>query len=102
MEVLEQFKGDGITKVAHAARIPEDFQKVDWADVKFVSPPAEDEARTEHFEFIFNVWLKEKLAKGEFVPSPKIQMVQGGLEALNDALNTLKKGVSGVKIVLEV
>jgi NADPH:quinone reductase-like Zn-dependent oxidoreductase len=102
LEVLEQLRGEGITKVAHAARIPEDFQKVDWADVKFVSPPQDDEVRTEHFQFTFNVWLKEKLAKGEFVPSPKIQVVPGGLEALNDALDILKKGVSGVKIVLEV
>lgn len=51
--------------------------------------------RTEHFHFVFNVWLKEKLEKGEFVPSPKIQVVEGGLEGANKGLDELKKGVSG-------
>ena len=49
------------------------------------------------FHLVFGVWLK-----GEFVPSPKIQVVEGGLESVKKGLDELKKGVSGVKLVLEV
>ena len=75
---------------------------MDGIEAKFVSPPTGDAARTEHFHFVFNVWLKEKLANGKFVPSPKVQLCEGGLEALNKGLDDLKKGVSGAKLVLEV
>jgi len=102
MEVLKELKGEGMAKLASAPRLPEDFPKVDGVEVKFIGAPADAEERTEHFHFVFNVWLKEKLANGEFVPSPKVQVIQGGLEAVNKGLDELKKGVSGVKLVLEV
>ena len=51
---------------------------------------------------MFGVWLKEKLENKEFVPSAKIRLVEGGLHSANKALDELKKGVSGVKLVLEV
>lgn len=102
LEVLKELKGEGMAKLASAPRLPEDFPKVDGVEVKFVMAPADAKERTEHFHFVFNVWLKEKLANGEFVPSPKVQVVQGGLEAANKGLDELKKGVSGVKLVLEV
>ncbi len=102
MEVLKDSKGEGMAKLASAPRLPDDFPKVDGVEVKFVMAPVDVKERTEHFHFVFNVWLKEKLANGEFVPSPKVQLVEGGLEAANEALDELKKGVSGVKLVLEV
>lgn len=36
------------------------------------------------------------------MPSPKIQVVEGGLESAKEGLDELKKGVGGVKLVLEV
>ena len=102
MEILKQLKGEGKAMLASAARLPEDYKKVDGVEAKFVWPPVDDKAQREHFHFIFNVWLKEKLANGEFVPSPKVQLVDGGLEALDNALNELKNGVSGKKIVIEI
>lgn len=65
---------------------------------KFVAAPTEEET-TEFFRFVFGVWLK---AKREFVPSAKIKVVEGGLESANKALDQLKNGVSGMKLVLEV
>lgn len=71
-------------------------------EVKFVGAPTDEKERMEFFHFVFGVWLKEKLEKGEFVPSPKIQVVEGGLESAQKGLEKLKKGVNGVKLVLEV
>ena len=71
-------------------------------EVKFVRAPVDAKERMEHFHFVFNIWLKEKLATGEFVPSPKVRVIEGGLEAANEGLDELRKGVSGVKLVLEV
>ncbi|RFU32264.1 hypothetical protein B7463_g4087, partial [Scytalidium lignicola] len=102
IEVLKEFKGDGVAKLASAARLPDNCPKVDGIEIKFVAPPTDLEGRIEHFHFVFNIWLKEKLATGEFVPSPKIQVIPGGLEAANTGLDVLTKGVSGVKLVLEL
>ena len=71
-------------------------------EVKFVAAPEDEKERLEFFHFVFRVWLKEKLEKGEFVPSPKIQVVEGGLESAQRGLDVLKKGVNGVKLVLDV
>lgn len=46
--------------------------------------------------------MKEKMKKGEFVPSLKVQLVGRGLESVQKGLDELKKGVSGVKLVVEV
>jgi NADPH:quinone reductase-like Zn-dependent oxidoreductase len=102
MEILDEFKGQGTAKLASAIPLSEDSPKMDGVEVKFVAASTDEKERTEFFHFIFNIWLKEKLEKGEFVPSPKIQVVEGGLESAQKALDELKKGVSGVKLVLEV
>lgn len=68
VEVLEKLRGAEIGRVAFAAPLPPDFQQPDGIEVKFAMGPTEEKARNEHFRFIFNVWLKEKLASKEFVP----------------------------------
>jgi hypothetical protein len=98
---LKEFKGEAVSKVASTNPLSKDSPAEDGVEVKFVSPPRGEET-TEHFHFVFGVWLKEKLESKEFVPSPRIRVIDGGLEAANEALNELKKGVSGVKFVLEV
>jgi hypothetical protein len=40
----------------------------------------------EFSHFVFGAWLKEKLETGEFVPSPKIQVIEGGLESVQKGL----------------
>lgn len=100
-EVLRKTKGKDLAKIANAPRLPENWKNDGEVEAKFVSPPGDVEGRNEHFEIVFNKWLKEKLASGEFVPSPKMQLMTGGLGGVNAGLNELRKGVSGVKIVLE-
>jgi NADPH:quinone reductase-like Zn-dependent oxidoreductase len=102
LDVLKELKDDGVCKVASTAPLSKDSPAEDGVEVRFVAPPRDEKERTEHFHFVFTVWLKEKLGTKEFVPSPKIHLVNGGLEAVNGALDELKKGVSGEKLVLEV
>lgn len=105
--VLSQTKTSKTAKLASAvstAHVPGwEAANFPGVDVTFVSAP-EDKARlTEHCKFVFNMWLKEKLAEGlPFVPSPKIKIVPGGLKGLNEGLDLLRAGVSGEKIVLEI
>lgn len=102
MNILKELKGEGTAKLATTQPPPADLPKVDGVEVQFVAAPDDVEERTAFSHFVFGVWLKEKLEKGEFVPSPKVQVVDGGLGSANKALDELKKGVSGVKPVLEV
>jgi len=42
------------------------------------------------------------LSAGLLLPKPEPQILRGGLERLQDALNLQKKGVSASKIVVEI
>ena len=50
----------------------------------------------------FHGWLQDGLKVGTVVPSPKVQVEVGNLEGLNQALDKLKDGVSGTKIIVPV
>lgn len=102
MEVLKHLKGNGVSRIASAMPLSDNSPKVDGVVAKFVEPPEGDEARKEHFHFVFSVWLKEKLAKGEFVPNSKVNVVGKGLDFIDEGLDELKKGVSGEKLVIEL
>lgn len=102
LEILKEFQGEGTARLAEARPLLEDSPKMEGVEVNFVSAPKDEKERMEFFHFVFNVWLKEKFEKGELLPSPKIQVVEGGLESANEGLDELMKGVGGVKLVLEV
>jgi len=52
--------------------------------------------------WVFGNFLATALENKNFVPSPPVQLVEGGLRGLQTGLNILKKGVSGAKIVTGV
>jgi NADPH:quinone reductase-like Zn-dependent oxidoreductase len=52
--------------------------------------------------WVWNDFLPEALARGKVVPSPKPRVFDGGLRQLQEALNTLKAGVSGEKLVIKL
>jgi NADPH:quinone reductase-like Zn-dependent oxidoreductase len=52
--------------------------------------------------WLFNEWAPAALESRVFKPSPPVQIVEGGLEKAQEALDLLRKGVSGKKLVLEV
>ncbi|KAE8451324.1 hypothetical protein EG329_003953 [Mollisiaceae sp. DMI_Dod_QoI] len=102
LDILKEFRADGKAKLAEAIPQREDSIKEEGVEVGFKVPWNSNEAQREHFQYTFNIWLKEKLEKGKFVPSPRLQVVEGGLESLDKYLDVLKAGVSGVKLVLEI
>lgn len=101
-KVLQKVKGDGVAKVASAPPLTEDSPKAEGIEAGFVAPTAAGPKLDEVVHFVFRVWLKEKLEKKELVPSPKVQVVGKGLDSLQFALEEWKKGVSGVKVVVEL
>ncbi|KAI9667171.1 MAG: hypothetical protein M1831_001348 [Alyxoria varia] len=105
LDVLTQAKGgqDVIAKVASAPPVNDQSPKADKVDVKFVEAPTDSPQKIEEFfGYVFNGWLNGRLSKREFVPSPGIKVIDGGLVKVNEALDELKGGVSGVKLVMEV
>ncbi len=51
-------------------------------------------------DWVFRDLLSTSVENQTFVPSPEVELVDGGLYGLQTGLNTLKKGVSGKKIVV--
>ncbi|KAK6854181.1 GroES-like protein [Apiospora arundinis] len=51
---------------------------------------------------IFEEYLPRALAEGQFVPRPKPEVVGKGLDKIQGAFETLRKGVSATKIVVQL
>ncbi|KAI4283247.1 MAG: hypothetical protein L6R38_002289 [Xanthoria sp. 2 TBL-2021] len=102
LDVLKLTKGDGPAKVSHAPLLAEDAPTLEGTEINFTYPPTDPDERNKHIYKCFNIWLKDGLSSGAVVPSPRIQVVPGGIGGLNDALDTLKAGVSGTKVVVSV
>ena len=107
IKILRKLKGNVTAKVAMA---PFQLTMLWWklfpnwmsTSVKFVTPPADETERRHFFDFVFRVWLKDKLATGEFVSSPKIRVIGGGLASAENALEEFQVGLSGEKLVIEM
>ncbi|PSK56012.1 hypothetical protein B9Z65_4890 [Elsinoe australis] len=102
VDALALTRGAEEARVASASLVPKGFEGVEGVVVTFVMPPLDKGEREEHFRKVFHGWLKGGLEKGTVVPSPKVQIEEGGLEGLDRALDVLRKGVSGVKIVVRL
>lgn len=102
LDVLKHTKGNAVASVAHAAPLLPGSPTLEGVEVRFVLPPMDPVERNEHIYKCFHVWLHGGLNSGTVVPSPRVQIEAGGLEGLNDALDKLKAGVSGTKIVVQV
>ncbi|KAL7620573.1 hypothetical protein AAE478_009568 [Parahypoxylon ruwenzoriense] len=100
--ILKALKGSGTAHLASAPPLKPDEATADGVETKFVAASLGEREQSEQFSFWFNVWLKKKLENHEIVPSPKIQVIDGGLKSLNTGLDVLKAGVSCTKLVLEI
>lgn len=49
---------------------------------------------------IYRDFLPEAIRKGQYVAKPDPMVTGHGLESLQNAVNTLKRGVSGAKVVV--
>ena len=50
--------------------------------------------------WLFNDWLEKSLAEKKYQPSPAIEKVDGGIGAMQKALDLHKKGLSSKKLVV--
>ncbi|KAL2784108.1 chaperonin 10-like protein [Aspergillus keveii] len=102
LDVLRETKGDEAAKVAHSPVLPPDHPTLDNTQITFNFPPMDPAARDQHVHQCFHGWLADSLKSGSVVPSPSLQVESGGLEGLNAALDKLRAGVSGTKIVVSI
>ena len=102
LDVLKRVKQFRTAKVAHTPVLPPGAPTADGVEVTFNQPPMDQTERDEHMYKVFHVWLQDGLKSGSVVPSPAIQIQDGGLEGLNKALDKLKEGVSCKKIVVRI
>jgi len=102
LDVLKVFKGTGVSKIAHAPILPDDAAKEDGIEIKFVAASDDKDVRLDHAAWA-SAWFGEKLLSGDIVSCGAVELMEGGLGGLNNALDKLRdKGVSGAKIVLEI
>ncbi|KAJ0420239.1 GroES-like protein [Aspergillus carlsbadensis] len=98
-EEKEQLPGT----IASAPIIPPNAKAIDGVETIFVMPSMHDEAeRLAQFQYWLGTWGRENLANGNIRPSPKPKVVGKGLEAINAGLDQLARGVTCVKLVVEV
>jgi NADPH:quinone reductase-like Zn-dependent oxidoreductase len=100
LDVLKQTKGDATGKVAHSPVLPEGHPTLDNTEITFNFPSMDKAIRDKHMYKCFHGWLHEGLKSGSVKPSPALQVEKGGLKGLDAALDKLKAGVSGTKIVV--
>lgn len=53
-------------------------------------------------DFIWRVYVPQALAKGKLKAKPDPIVIQGGLVKVQEGIDTLRKGVSAKKIVIEI
>ncbi|GLB11271.1 hypothetical protein AtubIFM57258_008138 [Aspergillus tubingensis] len=103
--VVGAFVGDGdaMAKIASAPVVPSDVEVVDGVEIMFVVPAMDDEEkRLNQFRYWLGTWARENMVNGNIRPSPELRVVGRGLQAVNDGLDELSRGVSGTKLVVEV
>ena len=52
-------------------------------------------------QWLFQSYLPTALANRSFLPLP-VRVFPGGLHAINEAVDVVRKGVSGTKVVVEI
>ena len=102
-DILGELKTEGEKGfVAHAPLLSGDEPRREDIDVSFIQSPQDEDERKSMYRWAFNYWETGALKDGTLKPSPKVRVMEGGLEGLNEALDVLKGGVSGEKLVLDL
>ncbi|CAI7658053.1 unnamed protein product [Penicillium bialowiezense] len=92
LDILKETKGDIAAKVAHSPLLPPDHPTLENTEILFNLASQDSEERSKHMHQCFHGWLKAGLESGSVVPSPNLQVEDGGLEGVNAALYKLKAG----------
>lgn len=98
-EVLEAFGGG---KLCLTLLYPEDVKKPEGVKISSTYSARVTTDSQDFGRWLFNEWLEKSLADKTYVSSPAIEKVDGGIQAMQMALNIHKKGLSGKKLVLTV
>ena len=89
-------------KVATVLYWPEGKEKPEDVQVELTVAMRHGTDQEELGRWFFNEWLEKAMKDGTVVPAPKIEIVDGGVEAAQEVFDMLKKGVSGRKLVVRV
>lgn len=79
---------------------PEDQQKPENVDVSMSGAFYAVTTYTDLGAWLFGSLVQKSLENGTYTPSPEVEVVGTGLDALNQALDKQRKGVSGKKLVV--
>ena len=95
--ILDAFGGGKLCVVVH---YPPDAPRYDKVEISHVFALNLVSDEKELGGWLFNDWLQTKLQDGSYKISPEVQIVGKGLGSLQEALEVLKQGVSGKKLVV--
>ena len=101
LDILKQ-TGSGLAQLATAKRFGVKNPIIPEVEVRWIEPARSVEEQKEFHGFVFNKWLRRTLEKKQWIPSPKLKVMSGGLKSINAALDELKGGLSCTKLVIEV
>lgn len=100
-EILVKSGGKG-SKLAHMLHWAEGLVVPDGIEQSFVPSETISSKRRDVLTWLFHDFITSALEKGTIVPSSKIQIVEGGLSGLQTAMDEVKAGVSGKKVIIKL
>ncbi|KAH8820724.1 chaperonin 10-like protein [Xylogone sp. PMI_703] len=99
-EILLKSGGSG-SKLAHLLPWPQNEPKPNGLTLSAVTGPRLFDDRKDIANWLYgDGFLVSAVDKGIIVPSPRIQVVKGGINALQTGLDIAKKGVSATRVVV--
>lgn len=93
--------GNKTSKLAHVLPWPEHVAAPPDVQLLSVSGETVWTTRKDFSEWLFHTFLPSALERKLIVPSPQLRIVEGGLDGLQSAMDSLKSGVSGQKLVVK-
>ncbi|RDW63669.1 hypothetical protein BP6252_11214 [Coleophoma cylindrospora] len=101
-EVLFAARSGDKAKLALVLEWPEKEPQPEGIEISRTNAMRISTDKSELGSWFFNDYLKVALGNKTIVPSPKVEIVEGGLNAAQKTLDLLKAGVSGKKLVVKV
>ncbi|KAG0649650.1 Dehydrogenase azaJ [Hyphodiscus hymeniophilus] len=89
-------------KLSHVLPWPETVPEVKGLSASSISGESLWTSEKALGNWLFNNFITSALEKGTIVPSPEVQVVQGGLEALQGAMDQVRAGVHAKKLVIKL
>ncbi|KAK7222933.1 hypothetical protein V2G26_010936 [Clonostachys chloroleuca] len=89
-------------KVATVLPWPADKQKPEGTETFSINCFRFVKDRQDIGSWLFGSWLYKALEDGSIEPAPKLRLIEGGLKGTQSMLDTLKAGVSGEKLVINI